>query len=245
MFIPAEIRRVILGGGESRLLCLDAAAPGEALDEYRGQAQAVYLDPPFMTGGQLLRQRPFGEEGWRSDKPGLSYPGYSDRFASRDAYLSLLRGLLETGRGLLTDSGVLALHLDWRASAYARVLGDELFGEDCFINEVIWGYDSGGRSRRSFSRKHDTILFWGKTKDWRFRIDRVPVLRVRKKRSHLRRGVDEATAPSRWAAGSTAIMTTIPPTPAMCGRISATCSSATRSATATRPRSPCACSSAC
>ena len=191
MFRPIPVERLIFGAGEHRIVCGDALSC-PALDEYAGKAQAVYADPPFMTGDQLDGKRPFGEDGWRSGKPTVALPGFSDRFASRDAYLDLLRGLVNRARDLLTDTGLFMLHLDWRVSAHARLICDEIFGEKCFVNEVIWAYESGGRSTRTFSRKHDTILIYGRTADWRLEPLAAGIPRSQfRRRNHMKRMVDE------------------------------------------------------
>ena len=72
-------------------------------------------------------------------------------------------------RELLSDDGVLCLHLDWHASHYARVLLDEIFGSENFVNEIIWNYKSGGSTNKRFSRKHDNILIYSRTKKFKFR----------------------------------------------------------------------------
>ena len=188
MFIPVSAN-VIECGGENLLLQHDACQQVEALS---GKAQAVYADPPFLTGEDFTRKRPFGERGWMKGKPTLMVEGFSDRFASTEAYDDFLRKLCENAREMLTDTGLFMLHLDWRASARARMICDEIFGTDCFVNEVIWAYESGGRSTRTFSRKHDTILIYGKTTDWRLEPRAAGIPRSqRRRRSHMKRMVDE------------------------------------------------------
>jgi DNA modification methylase len=110
----------------------------------RGQAALIYLDPPFFTG---KRRRNKG-----------AGPMYDDRWPGGLAdYLAFLRGLLEGVRPLLTPNGVIALHLDWRASHHGRLELERLFGPEAFVNEIIWSYRTGGGSKRSLGRKHDTI----------------------------------------------------------------------------------------
>ncbi len=191
MFRLTPAWTAVFGSGRDRLFCLDGTRPQEALAPYEGRVQAVYLDPPYMTGDRFERKRPFGEEDWRKGKLSASYPAFADRFPDREAWLAMLRGLLENARGLLTDTGVVMLHLDWRCSAHARLLCDELFGEDCFVNEIIWAYETGGRAKRSFSRKHDTVLIYGRTPQWRLDPTLAAVPRSSRRRNHLRRGVDE------------------------------------------------------
>lgn len=191
MFEQIDLPFERCGDGRDMLLCADASKPLTALEPFMGKVQCVYMDPPFMTGGNFTRRRRFGAAGWRSGRPAPEYPAYEDAFASRADYLAVLRGLIEQAHALLQDTGVLCLHLDWRASAYARVICDEVFGEDMFLNEIIWSYESGGRARRYFSRKHDTILLYAKTKKYRFDLYRVPLPRTEHRRNHMRREVDE------------------------------------------------------
>lgn len=191
MFERMDVRTTAAGDGRDRLLCADASSPLPELDALAGQAQCVYLDPPFMTGNRFVRRRRFGVSGWRTGRPAPEYPAYDDDFPSREAYLAFLRGLIVQAHRLLKDTGVFCLHLDWRASAYARLICDEIFGEELFVNEVIWAYESGGRARRSFSRKHDVILLYGRTKKYRFDLRRVPLSRTDNRRNHMRRAVDE------------------------------------------------------
>lgn len=191
MFEPIEVSREIIGTGRNLLLCGDAAAQQQQLTALAGKAQAVYIDPPFMTGEVFTRRRRFGMAGWKTGRPMPEYPAYNDRFEDLSAYLAVLRALIEQAKALLTPTGVLYLHLDWRTSAYARVLCDEIFGADLFLNEIIWNYESGGRAKKYFSRKHDNILLYARTKDYAFDLRRVPLVRAEHRRNHMRRCVDE------------------------------------------------------
>lgn len=192
MFEPISISRETIGNGESLLLCASGAGalPPE-LAPLVGQVQCVYIDPPFMTGDSFTRRRCFGEKGWRTGFPAPKYPAYSDRFPDKTAYMAFLRGLVENAHRLLAPTGVFCLHLDWRAAAHARLLCDEVFGEDRFLNEIIWAYESGGRSKHYFSRKHDVILLYARSRKYRFDLTRVPLERSAVRRNHMRRQVDE------------------------------------------------------
>lgn len=191
MFEPIDGVKEVTGTGENYLCCGDGSAPCVLLSERAGQAQAVYLDPPFMTGETFQRRRRFGTQGWRKGSPCATFPSYVDSSEDREAYLAMLRGLIENAWLLLGASGMLCLHLDWRASARARLICDEVFGEERFVNEIVWSYESGGRARRYFSRKHDVILLYAKSRAYRFNLERVPLNRSDNRRNHLRRGVDE------------------------------------------------------
>ena len=192
MFESVSVNREIMGQGQNLLLCADGSAPlTGTLAGYAAQAQCVYIDPPFMTGDSFTRRRRFGQSGWKKGTPAPEYPAYSDRYGTRESYLAFLRGLIENAHKLLSQTGVLALHLDWRTSAYGRILCDEVFGEELFLNEIIWSYESGGRAKKYFSRKHDTILLYARTKDYRFDLHRVPLERTEHRKNHMRRSVDE------------------------------------------------------
>ena len=192
MFEQVSVTREIMGQGRNLLLCADGSAPlSGALAGYAAQSQCVYIDPPFMTGDSFTRRRRFGQSGWKKGTPAPEYPAYADRYGTREAYLAFLRGLIENAHKLLSQTGVLALHLDWRTSAYGRILCDEVFGEELFLNEIIWSYESGGRAKKYFSRKHDTILLYARTKDYRFDLRRVPLERTEHRKNHMRRSVDE------------------------------------------------------
>ena len=192
MFEQVSITREIMGQGSNLLVCADSSAPLDGvLNACAAQAQCVYLDPPFMTGDSFTRRRRFGQSGWKKGTPAPEYPAYSDRYGTREAYLAFLRGLIENAHKLLSQTGVLALHLDWRTSAYGRILCDEVFGEELFLNEIIWSYESGGRAKKYFSRKHDTILLYARTKDYRFDLRQVPLERTEHRKNHMRRCVDE------------------------------------------------------
>ena len=178
-------------GDAGLLLQADATAPCEALDALKGQAQCVYIDPPFMTGENFKRRRFFGESGWRTGRQSIVLPAYDDKFESREAYVAFLRALIERAKELLSPTGVFCLHLDWRNAAWGRILCDEVFGEKLFLNEIVWAYESGGRATKRFSRKHDTILLYGRSRKYRFDITQVALARNGARKNHMRRQVDE------------------------------------------------------
>ena len=133
--------------------------------------QVIYIDPPFNTGGRrdrrtLRTSREDGDAGDRTGFGGRRYStvetgrmSYADRF---DDYAGFLAPRLQEARRLLTDSGSLHVHLDWRESHYCKVLLDEIFGRECFLNEIVWAYDYGAKPKRRWPAKHDTILVYVK-----------------------------------------------------------------------------------
>ena len=191
MFVKTDIRREVIGGRDSLLLQGDATMPQEALQSLAGQAQCVYIDPPFMTGEEFRRKRVYGESGWRTGKHAIQLDSYSDSFENREQYLKFLRGLIENSFLLLQETGIFCLHLDWRTHPYARMICDEIFGEKHFLNEIIWSYESGGRASLRYSRKHDTLLLYARSRKYHFDLTRVPLARENTRKNHLKRCVDE------------------------------------------------------
>lgn len=129
----------------------------------------IYLDPPFNTGKTQMRESikiRRSETGSRIGFGGQSYEhvrgtvlGYNDAFTD---YWAFLEPRLEEAWRVLTENGTLYLHLDYREVHYAKVLLDALFGRECFLNEIIWAYDYGARTKRKWPAKHDTILVYVK-----------------------------------------------------------------------------------
>ncbi|MBR6184803.1 MAG: site-specific DNA-methyltransferase [Clostridia bacterium] len=158
---------------------------------WAGQAACVYLDPPFMTGEEFRMRMRVGEKGWETGREALILPAFNDRFFSKTDYLAFLRPALENAKMLLKSTGSFFLHLDSRMSAHARILCDEIFGESNFMNEIIWAYQTGGRTMKRFSRKHDVILFYRMSRSQYFDITAVPLPRSENRSNHMRRCVDE------------------------------------------------------
>lgn len=133
------------------------------------QFQLIYIDPPFNTGRTQRRQNQQTKRSAGGDRVGFkghSYEvvkgqlaSYDDRF---EDYWEFLEPRLRQAWRLLTETGTLYLHLDYREAHYAKVMLDALFGRECFLNEIIWAYDYGGKSRSRWPAKHDTILVYVK-----------------------------------------------------------------------------------
>ncbi len=149
--------------------------------------QLVYIDPPFNTGKVQQRATLRTVRDDAGDRTGFGGHRYTSvetgRHSYLDAYedyLGFLEPLLIEARRLLTDSGTLYLHLDYREAHYVKLLLDAVFGRDCFLNEIIWAYDFGGRARDRWPAKHDTILVYVKTRGAHFfdqdAVERIPYL---------------------------------------------------------------------
>jgi DNA modification methylase len=159
----------------------DRLIHGDAIDELAarpdGELAAIYVDPPFATGA-VRRGRG---------------TAYVDRPDDPEAFVGWLTPYLEHSRRVLADHGSLFVHLDYRTVHYVKVALDRLFGRARFVNEIVWCYAVGGKGRRGFGRKHDTILWYARTDAWAFHPDAVRV--ARRGGSHMRVVRDEHGQP--------------------------------------------------
>lgn len=143
----------------------------------------VYIDPPFNTGREQqrhetssVRSEPgsggtVGFKGQSYERIRGALKRYDDAF---DDYWAFLEPRLVEAWRLLADDGTLYLHLDYREAHYAKVLLDAIFGRDSFLNELIWAYDYGAKSKSKWPTKHDTILVYVKNpKTYYFDSDAV------------------------------------------------------------------------
>jgi site-specific DNA-methyltransferase (adenine-specific) len=129
----------------------------------------IYIDPPFNTGQRQTRTSTRVDRSGDGDRTGFGGQRYRTTILGRAAYddtfldyLGFLEPRLREGHRVLAPNGSFYLHLDQREVHYVKVLMDVIFGRECFLNEIIWAYDFGGRSRRRWPAKHDTILFYVK-----------------------------------------------------------------------------------
>jgi DNA modification methylase len=143
--------------------------------------QLVYVDPPFNTGRTQRRRTIATVRDEHGDRNGFKGERYrSELLASssyRDAfedYLAFLEPRLAEARRLLSESGTIYLHVDYREAHYCKLLLDEIFSRECFLNELIWAYDYGGRTKRRWPAKHDTILVYVKDAE-RYHFDSAAV----------------------------------------------------------------------
>jgi site-specific DNA-methyltransferase (adenine-specific) len=141
----------------------------------------IYIDPPFNTGkvqGRTQIKATRSEEGDRTGFGGRRYE--TVRLASRsyvdlfDDYLTFLEPRLAEAHRVLTAHGSLYFHIDYREVHYCKVLLDTIFGRDCFLNEIIWAYDYGGRPKNRWPPKHDNILLYVKDQaNYTFNYDEI------------------------------------------------------------------------
>ena len=131
--------------------------------------QLAYLDPPFNTGKEQRRRTLETTAGESGDRVGFGGRTYATRLLAESAYrdsfddyLGFLEPRLRQAHRLLGSTGTLYFHIDYREAHYCKLLLDEIFGRDCFLNEIVWAYDYGAKPKRRWPAKHDTILVYVK-----------------------------------------------------------------------------------
>ncbi|RIK05902.1 MAG: site-specific DNA-methyltransferase [Acidobacteria bacterium] len=180
---------VDLGASNDYVICSDNALALPHLPE--SSFRLIYIDPPFNTSKEQRRnsitvervgdgqddgdRTGFGGHRYRTTQVGSL--NFSDSY---DDYLEFIAPRLVEARRLLTEDGTLYFHIDYRESHYCKVLLDEIFGRDCFLNEIVWAYDYGGRPKRRWPAKHDTILVYVRDPKLYYfdqeAIDRIPYM---------------------------------------------------------------------
>jgi site-specific DNA-methyltransferase (adenine-specific) len=145
---------------EAENLAVLPLLPDDAFD-------VVYIDPPFNTGRRRVHRPMRITADPNGDRGGFAGRRYRlrllDALAYDDAYADYLEFLaprLEHARRVLAPHGTLYFHIDYREAHYCKLLLDELFGRDAFLNEIVWAYDYGGKPRDRWPAKHDTILVY-------------------------------------------------------------------------------------
>ncbi|MFH1185373.1 MAG: site-specific DNA-methyltransferase [Chloroflexota bacterium] len=142
------------------------------LAEFEGRIDLIYADPPFFSNRKYAARIGRGEDSRRPEDWVLA-EGYGDHWPDLDTYLDFLYPRLALMHQLLSARGSLYLHLDWHANSYARVLLDEIFGDDHLLNEIAWTYHGPSPIRRAFNRKHDTVLAYVKGDGYIFNPEAV------------------------------------------------------------------------
>ena len=147
----------------------------------------VYIDPPFNTGKSQKHTRiktvkdasgdRVGFKGQRYRTEAIAQAAYADQF---DDFLGFLEPRIREAHRLLKADGSLFFHIDYRESHYCKVLLDGIFGREQFLNEIVWAYDYGARSKKRWSTKHDTLFWYAKNaKNYTFEfeeMDRIPYM---------------------------------------------------------------------
>lgn len=142
------------------------------LKQYRGQVDLIYIDPPFDSKADYKKKILLRGKSAENDKTAFEEKQYTDIW-SNDEYLQFLYERLILMRELLSVKGCIYLHCDWHKVHHLRMIMDEVFGPDSFVNEVIWHYSGAGTPKGCWAKRHDNILLYSKSTDFTFNADPV------------------------------------------------------------------------
>lgn len=131
------------------------------LKEYRGKIDLIYIDPPFASDADYKRKIKVKNQAVVTDSLSFEEKQYGDIW-NNDEYLQFMYERLLIMRELLSINGTIFVHCDWRVCSYMRLLMDEVFGKENFLNEIIWNYSGGRIGHNFFGRKHDNIYWYAK-----------------------------------------------------------------------------------
>lgn len=141
------------------------------LERFAGKINLIYIDPPFATGADFKFRIQVGEEAEEITKEHsiIEEKAYRDTWGNGlDSYLQMMYERLVLMKELLAENGSIYVHLDWHVGHYVKVMMDEIFGYDNFVNDIIWSYQGTGAPKKGFKHKHDIILFYSKSEQFFF-----------------------------------------------------------------------------
>lgn len=160
--------------------------------EAQGGLKLIYIDPPFDVGADFSMDIEIGDESFTKKPSVIEEIAYRDTWGKgADSFIAMIYERLKLMHDLLAEDGSIYVHCDWRVNSYLRLILDEVFGKMNNINEVIWPYDTSGKGKGRFHRKHDTLFWYCKDID-KFVFNSFEVTKERKVgTAHLRHGYDK------------------------------------------------------
>lgn len=192
--LPLSFRDGKLGEAEidkqkmNRLIWGDNLLAMQALltQGYEGKINLIYNDPPFDSKADYshkmtITDNPTLEKGGKGGFEFTKEPSVIERLAYKDtwaggtdSYLDMLYPRLQLMKRLLSEDGSIYVHLDWHVGHYVKVMMDEVFGKENFVNEIVWCYTGPRKTPKAFSKKHDILLLYSKTSGYKFNQVTIP-----------------------------------------------------------------------
>jgi adenine-specific DNA-methyltransferase len=160
----------------------NATVMGSLLEQFAGKIDLIYIDPPFAVGTDFSIEVEVGDFSVEKQNSAIEEVAYRDTWGKGEfSYMQMISDRVRLLHSLLSPNGSLMFHCDWRTTGINRLILDEIFGPEKFINEIVWLYGLGGSSHRYFPRKHDTIFWYAKSDDYFFDAPLVPATSQRLK----------------------------------------------------------------
>ena len=168
--------KLIWGDNKLVMASLLKGDPAAGIESLAGKIDLIYIDPPFDTGADFSFRTQVGDEEIEKEPSIIEQVAYRDTWGSNtDSYLQMMYERLVLMRELLTESGSIFVHMDWHVGPYVRVLLDDVFGPQCFRNEIIWYYYNKFEGNvNHFPRNHDSIFYYVKSAGFKFRALQEP-----------------------------------------------------------------------
>ncbi|MDD6078901.1 MAG: DNA methyltransferase [bacterium] len=186
------MNRLIYGDNLLTMQALLAGDPATGLPSMRGKVDLIYIDPPFDSKADYRTKITLPGADIQQKPTVIEQFAYADTWEEGTvSYLRMMYPRLVLMRELLSDRGSIYVHIDWHVGHYVKILMDEIFGKDNFVNEIMWCYSIGGKGSRCFGRKHDDILLYTKTPRYVFNGKDKFVTAERKENSHMRVKIDQ------------------------------------------------------
>lgn len=177
--------------GDNLLAMAALLAGDEDTPSLRGKIDLIYIDPPFDSKADYRTKIKLPGTTIDQKPTVLEQFAYSDTWSDGTAsYLAMITPRLVLMRELLSDAGSIYVHVDYRVGPYLKIVLDEIFGRERFVNEIVWCFSIGGKGVSRFARKHNTIYFYGKSENRIFNGKDPLVAKPRKPNSHMRVKVD-------------------------------------------------------
>lgn len=144
--------------------------------EKQGGIKLIYIDPPFDVGADFSMDIEIGDDTFTKEPTVLEELAYRDTWGrGSDSFIAMIYERLSLMRDLLAPDGSIYVHCDWRVNSYIRLSLDEIFGKDNFINEIAWCTTGASRVEKNYPRKHDTIYYYSRSKNYTFNKDKIRI----------------------------------------------------------------------
>ena len=155
--------------------------------EAQGGLKLIYIDPPFDVGADFSTEIKIGdgkdEESFTKEPSVIEEIAYRDTWGKgADSFISMIYERLKLMQELLADDGSIYVHCDWRLNSYMRLVLDELFGKENFLNQVVWHYRRWSSPQKMYVRMYDSILYYSKSKKWIYNTQYLPLKESTQKR---------------------------------------------------------------
>lgn len=186
------MNRLIYGDNLLTMQALLAGDPQTGLSSLRGKVDLIYIDPPFDSKADYRTPITLPNASFSQKPTVIEQFAYADTWEEGTiSYLKMIYPRLVLMKELLSERGSIYVHIDWHIGAYMKIILDDIFGKNRFLNEIMWCYTIGGKGNSFYGRKHDTILLYSKSPNYTFNGKDKNVIVQRKLNTHMRTKIDE------------------------------------------------------